>query len=90
MLDPKGGLKAAEPRGPESRPHDPRSGDGKASQAGSNLLFLREDEIRAAQDLLFFAYRDFTNAADVILEELVSAAPTTARCTSSAATRACR
>ena len=28
------------------------------------------DEIRLAQDLLFFAYRDFTNAADVILEEL--------------------
>jgi DNA-binding MarR family transcriptional regulator len=71
MLDPKGGLKAADPRGADSRPHDPRSGDGKASaQAGSNLLFLREEEIRAAQDLLFFAYRDFTNAADVILEEL--------------------
>ncbi len=32
--------------------------------------FPREDAIRAAQDLLFFAYRDFTNAADVILEEL--------------------
>src|SRR6478735_3517793 len=30
----------------------------------------REEEIRLAQDLLFFAYRDFTNAADVILEEL--------------------
>ena len=26
--------------------------------------------MRAAQDLLFFAYRDFTNAADVILAEL--------------------
>ena len=26
--------------------------------------------IRLAQDLLFFAYRDFTHAADVILEEL--------------------
>jgi len=26
--------------------------------------------MRAAQDLLFFAYRDFTNAADVILTEL--------------------
>ncbi len=37
---------------------------------GSTLLCLREEEIRAAQDLLFFAYRDFTNAADVILEEL--------------------
>lgn len=38
--------------------------------AGSSLLFLREDEIRAAQDQMFFAYRDFTNAADVILEEI--------------------
>jgi DNA-binding MarR family transcriptional regulator len=38
--------------------------------AGTNLLFLREEEIRMAQDLLFFAYRDFTNAADVILDEL--------------------
>ena len=38
--------------------------------AGANLLFLRETEIRAAQDMLFFAYRDFTNAADVILDEL--------------------
>ena len=41
-----------------------------APQAGASLLFLREDEIRAAQDLLFFAYRDFTNAADLILDEL--------------------
>jgi DNA-binding MarR family transcriptional regulator len=41
-----------------------------AGSAGANLLFLREAEIRAAQDMLFFAYRDFTNAADVILEEL--------------------
>ncbi|MBU6497902.1 MAG: MarR family transcriptional regulator, partial [Rhodospirillales bacterium] len=39
-------------------------------QAGASLLFLREEEIRAAQDLLFFAYRDFTNAADLMLEEL--------------------
>ena len=45
---------------------DPKS----TPAAGANLLFLREAEIRAAQDMLFFAYRDFTNAADVILEEL--------------------
>ena len=38
--------------------------------AGSNLLFPRETDMRQAQDLLFFAYRDFTNAADVVLEEL--------------------
>jgi DNA-binding MarR family transcriptional regulator len=47
-------------------PKDPKGGP----QAGSNLLFLREEEIRLAQDMLFFAYRDFTNAADVVLEEL--------------------
>lgn len=38
--------------------------------AGTNLLFLREEEMRMAQDMMFFAYRDFTNAADVILEEM--------------------
>jgi len=41
-----------------------------SSPAGNALLFLREDEIRSAQDMLFFAYRDFTNAADMILAEL--------------------
>jgi DNA-binding MarR family transcriptional regulator len=45
---------------------DPRA----AAPAGSSLLFLREEEMRAAQDMLFFAYRDFTGAADVVLEEL--------------------
>ena len=29
-----------------------------------------ETDLRMAQDLLFFAYRDFTNAADVVLAEL--------------------
>ncbi len=38
--------------------------------AGSALLFLREEQMRLAQDLMFFAYRDFTGAADVILAEL--------------------
>src|ERR1700712_3563389 len=32
--------------------------------------FLSEPDIRRAQDLLFFAYRDFTNAADEVLEGL--------------------
>jgi DNA-binding MarR family transcriptional regulator len=40
------------------------------SPAGINLPSPQEAEIRMAQDLLFFAYRDFTNAADVILKEL--------------------
>ncbi len=78
MPDQKGAIKTAEHRLPESRAEsrgdsrpDPRFADAKSPQAaGSNLLFLREEEMRSAQDLLFFAYRDFTNAADVILEEL--------------------
>ena len=41
-----------------------------APAAGGNLLFLREEEIRLAQDMLFFAYRDFTHAADQVLEGL--------------------
>jgi DNA-binding MarR family transcriptional regulator len=43
---------------------------GDHKPAGAGLLFLREEEMRLAQDLLFFAYRDFTGAADTILEEL--------------------
>ncbi len=31
---------------------------------------IQDQQVREAQDLLFFAYRDFTNAADVVLEEL--------------------
>ena len=38
--------------------------------AGRNLLFLREEELRLAQDLLFFGYRDFTAGPDAILAEL--------------------
>ncbi|MBU6449420.1 MAG: MarR family transcriptional regulator [Rhodospirillales bacterium] len=37
---------------------------------GTGLLFLREDELRAAQDMLFFALRDLTGPADMILAEL--------------------
>ena len=47
----------------------PISADARPS-AGASLLFLREEQLRAAQDLMFFAYRDFTGAADLILEEL--------------------
>lgn len=41
-----------------------------ASPSGPDSAFPGEADMRLAQDLLFFAYRDFTNAADVILEEL--------------------
>jgi DNA-binding MarR family transcriptional regulator len=37
---------------------------------GSGLLFLREDELRLAQDMMFFAYRDLTEASDAMLGEL--------------------
>jgi DNA-binding MarR family transcriptional regulator len=56
MSDAKGALRMTESKPPPA--------------PGASLLFLREEDIRAAQDLLFFAYRDFTNAADVILDEL--------------------
>ena len=48
----------------------PRRATAPPPQAGGNAPLLREEEIRTAQDLLFFAYRDFTNAADVLLAEL--------------------
>jgi len=38
--------------------------------AGTGALFLREEDLRLAQDLMFFAYRDFTGAADAVLAEL--------------------
>lgn len=61
MPDLKGELRAGEARSSASRTGMP---------AGANLLFLREEELRSAQDLLFFAYRDFTRAADEVLEGL--------------------
>src|SRR5690242_18938030 len=36
------------------------------------LVDVSEAEMRLAQALLFFAYRDFTNVADRVLEELAS------------------
>ena len=46
------------------------STNGAPVGAGRNLLFLREEELRLAQDLLFFGYRDFTAGADEILAAL--------------------
>jgi DNA-binding MarR family transcriptional regulator len=43
---------------------------GPVGPAGPAPAFPNEDDMRLAQDLMFFAYRDFTNAADVFLEEL--------------------
>jgi DNA-binding MarR family transcriptional regulator len=37
---------------------------------GANPLFLREEELRQAIEMLFFAYRDFTSEADAMLAHL--------------------
>lgn len=52
-----------------ARPDAARQGLGAAASA-RDLLFLREAELRLAQDLLFFGYRDFTAGPDQILAEL--------------------
>lgn len=38
-------------------------------RAGANLLFLREEEIRLAQTMLFLAWRDFAGVVDPVLTE---------------------
>jgi DNA-binding MarR family transcriptional regulator len=40
-----------------------------ASKHGTNPLFLRDEELRQAMELLFFAYRDFTTEPDAILAQ---------------------
>jgi DNA-binding MarR family transcriptional regulator len=42
---------------------------GKAGAAGASLLFLREEQIRLAQDMLFLAWRDFSASGDPVLAE---------------------
>lgn len=38
-------------------------------KSGTNPLFLREEELRQCIELLFFAYRDFTDGPDQILKD---------------------
>jgi DNA-binding MarR family transcriptional regulator len=64
MPDQTDSRPTAEPLAPSG------STNGAPVGAGRNLLFLREEELRLAQDLLFFGYRDFTAGADAILAEL--------------------
>ena len=35
---------------------------------GTSLLFLREEQMRQAQDMLFLAWRDFANSVDPVLQ----------------------
>ena len=60
---------AAMPEPPDQKPGTDQH-LGAPVGAGRNLLFLREEELRLAQDLLFFGYRDFTAGADQILAGL--------------------
>lgn len=53
--------------GMAAMPESTRLGTGASAR---DLLFLREAELRLAQDLLFFGYRDFTAGPDQILAEL--------------------
>ena len=66
---PKGALAKAGAPLPRAEPDGPPASP-VPGPAGRGLLFLREEELRLAQDLLFFGYRDFTAGADRILEEL--------------------
>ncbi len=47
----------------------PEAEPGKPFGAGSALLFLREEQIRQAQDMLFLAWRDFSASADPLLDQ---------------------
>ncbi len=60
LLPPSAAVSRAHP------PADQPSGNG----AGTALLFLREEQMRLAQDLFFLAYRDLTASADIVLEGL--------------------
>jgi DNA-binding MarR family transcriptional regulator len=43
--------------------------DQKPEAAGAALLFLREEQMRQAQDMLFLAWRDFAASADPLLAQ---------------------
>jgi DNA-binding MarR family transcriptional regulator len=58
-----------EPLNQTARPVKASNGPAHV-QPGAGLLFLREDEIRIAQDKIFFAMRDLNEAPDAILNEL--------------------
>ncbi len=47
----------------------PDSEGVRMAEAGASLLFLREAQLRLAQDMLFLAWRDISAAADPILAE---------------------
>jgi DNA-binding MarR family transcriptional regulator len=68
MAESPAGSPAGGPGAPSGNP--PGGSPPGPVGAGRNLLFLREEELRLAQDLLFFGYREFTAGPDRLLEEL--------------------
>jgi len=54
----------------QSPPPPKRDSGPSHAHPGAGLLFLREEEIRIAQDKIFFALRDLTESADTLLAEL--------------------
>jgi len=52
-----------------SRPKNPIPPPASAPKGPANPLFLREEELRQAIEMLFFGYRDFTSEPDRILAE---------------------
>lgn len=52
------------------RPEPMKPEAPRGTGAARNLLFLREEELRLAQDLLYFGYRDFTAGPDRILAHM--------------------
>ncbi|MEQ9491768.1 MAG: MarR family transcriptional regulator [Alphaproteobacteria bacterium] len=60
-------INSLKPTPPPSDGSAPRGSTG--TKPGANPLFLREEELRQAIELLFFAYRDFISEPDRILAE---------------------
>ena len=53
----------------ETKLAGPATSGTKPAAAGTSLLFLREEQIRQAQDMLFLAWRDFSTSVDPLLEQ---------------------
>ena len=70
MLEPKGDAEPSRPRPPGAFDLGGAPSRQAAPPPGCSASQPGEAAMRQAQDLLFFAYRDFTNAADVILSEI--------------------
>ena len=54
----------------KAKPREPKIAPSPKLLPATPVVDVGDAEIRLAQDLLFFAYRDFTNVADQVLEEL--------------------